>query len=100
MDQRGTTTSDRGCNNLHNEMSPDIILDHFPIARRDLLVQTETEELECSSPQSLCLEKLHFLARRNMQDQRPVALGNINAHNEEERPQKLLCRTKTKVRDK
>lgn len=40
MDQRGTTTLERGCNNMYNEMSPDIILDHIPIARGHLLVQS------------------------------------------------------------
>lgn len=44
MDQRGTTTSDRGCNSLYNEMSPDIILDHIPVAGGDLLVQSRGRE--------------------------------------------------------
>lgn len=46
------------------------------------------------------MEKLHFLARKNLQDQGPVPLGIINAHTEKERPQRLFCRIKTKVRDK
>lgn len=43
---------------------------------------------------------LFVLSRKNLQDQRSVALGNINAHTEKESPQRPFCSMKMEVRDK
>ena len=44
-------------------------------------------------------EALFVLSRKNIQDQRSVALGNINAHTEKESPQRPFCRTKIEVKE-
>lgn len=89
--ERGTTTPDWGYNNLYNEMSPDIIRDHIPTAREGLPVQSR-ELGAFLSAQLMSEEVLFDLWRKNLQDQRSVALGNINAHNEKKResPKTLL----------